>query len=133
VERIKSGKAHKQYSILVEVDGDFSDDDVKLSLSVLKGALISQRTPQRVAHRRADKERKRNVVDICLRGVEDGQYRIEVLGDAGLYIKELISGDEGRTVPSLTECIGAPAKVTALDVIMVEGVVPEKEHKFQED
>ncbi len=133
VERIKSGKAHKKYSILVEVEGDFSDDDVKLSLSLLKGALISQRTPQRVAHRRADKERKRNVVDISLRGVEEGQYRIEVLGDAGLYIKELISGDEGRTIPSLTECIGAPAKVTALDVIMVEGVVPEKEHKFQED
>ncbi|WP_460007748.1 tRNA pseudouridine(54/55) synthase Pus10 [Methanogenium cariaci] len=133
VETIKSGKAHKKYSILVEVDGDFSDDDVRLSLSALKGASISQRTPQRVAHRRADKERKRDVIDIYLRGVEDGQYRIEVLGDAGLYIKELISGDEGRTIPSLTECIGAPAKVTALDVIMVEGVVPEKENKFQED
>ena len=133
VETIKSGRAHKKYSILVEVDGDFSDDDVQLSLSALNGASISQRTPHRVAHRRADKERKRDVIDICLRGVEEGQYRIEVLGDAGLYIKELISGDEGRTVPSLTECIGAPAKVTALDVIMVEGVVPEKEHKFQED
>lgn len=33
VETIKSGKAHKKYSILVEVDGDFSDDDVRLSLS----------------------------------------------------------------------------------------------------
>jgi len=133
VETIKSGKAHKKYSILVEVDGDFSDDDVRLSLSALKGASILQRTPHRVAHRRADKERKRDVIDINLRGVEDGQYRIEVLGDAGLYIKELISGDEGRTNPSLTECIGAPAKVTTLDVIMVEGVVPEKVNKFQED
>jgi len=133
VETIKSGKAHKEYSILVEVDGDFSEDDVKSSLSALKGAAISQRTPQRVAHRRADRERKRNVIDISLKGTEDSQYRIEVLGDAGLYIKELISGDEGRTHPSLTECIGAPAKVTALDVIMVEGVVPESENKFQED
>lgn len=133
VETIKSGKAHKKYSILVEVDGDFSDDDVRISLSALKGATITQRTPHRVAHRRADKERLRDVIDINLRGVEDGQYRIEVLGDAGLYIKELISGDEGRTNPSLTECIGAPAKVTTLDVIMVEGVVPEKVNKFQED
>ena len=44
VETIKSGKAHKKYSILVEVDGDFSEDDVKSSLSALKGAAISQRT-----------------------------------------------------------------------------------------
>jgi tRNA pseudouridine synthase 10 len=69
--------------------------------------------------------RKRKVIDIECLGVEDGKFRIEVLGDAGLYIKELISGDEGRTEPNLSLNLGADAKVTALDVIMVEGVVPE--------
>jgi len=126
VETIKSGKAHKKYSILVEVDGDVSLDGVKSALNNLKGATIYQRTPQRVSHRRADKIRERDVIDIECTGVEDGRYAIDVTGDAGLYIKELISGDNGRTKPSLTEILGAPAHVATLDVMMVEGVVPEK-------
>jgi len=57
--------------------------------------------------------------------VEDDNYKIEVTGEAGLYIKELISGDHGRTIPSLTEKLGVPACVTSLDVVMVEGVISE--------
>jgi tRNA pseudouridine synthase 10 len=125
VETIKSGKAHKKYSILVEVDGAFSIEGVKTALDALKGRTISQRTPERVSHRRADKIRKRRVIDIVCKGVEDNRFLIEVVGEAGLYIKELISGDHGRTSPSLAECLGVPSKVASLDVIMVEGVVSE--------
>jgi len=125
VETLKSGKAHKKYSILVEIEGDFSVDEVKSALKDLRGATINQRTPDRVSHRRADKVRKRRCIDIDCTGNEDGSFRIEVLGDAGLYIKELISGDEGRTSPSLSEIIKCPARVKSLDVVMVESVVPE--------
>ena len=38
---------------------------------------------------------------------------------AGLYIKELVSGDDGRTVPSLASVLGVPARVLELDVIEV--------------
>ncbi|MBQ4415951.1 MAG: tRNA pseudouridine(54/55) synthase Pus10 [Methanomicrobium sp.] len=127
VETIKLGKAHKKYSILVKVEGDYSINDVRLALKSLKGATIDQRTPDRVSHRRADLVRKRQCLDIECEGMEDDQFRITVLGDAGLYIKELISGDNGRTVPSFAERLGCPAHVTSLDVIMVEGVVPEKQ------
>ena len=44
-----------------------------------------------------------------------------VLGEAGLYIKELVSGDSGRTVPSLAEILKKKAHVTSLDVTQVEG------------
>jgi len=40
----------------------------------------------------------------------------------GLYIKELVSGDEGRTEPSLAGLLGVDATVAALDVTDVEGV-----------
>ncbi len=40
-------------------------------------------------------------------------------GEGGLYIKELISGDEGRTVPSLTGRLGVVSRVVELDVIDV--------------
>jgi tRNA pseudouridine synthase 10 len=126
VETIKSEKAHKKYSILVEVDGAFSIADVRNALKSISGATIDQRTPERVSHRRADKVRKRRVITIECIGVEDGRFFIDVVGEAGLYIKELISGDNGRTTPSLSEILGARARVVTLDVVMVEGVVPEK-------
>jgi tRNA pseudouridine synthase 10 len=45
---------------------------------------------------------------------------LRVQGQAGLYIKELVSGDDGRTRPSLAELLGVPSKVSELDVIGVE-------------
>jgi tRNA pseudouridine synthase 10 len=75
----------------------------------------------RVAHRRADKVRERKVLDVEYVGEQDGKFVLEVLGEAGLYIKELISGDQGRTIPSLAEILQRSAHVTSLDVVQVEG------------
>jgi tRNA pseudouridine synthase 10 len=119
VERVKSNKAYKKYRILVDIDTLSAVNDLESAINSLKGREINQRTPVRVSHRRADKVRKRRVLDISLIGVEDGKYLIEVLGDAGLYIKELISGDKERTTPSLSELLGTKAEVVTLDVIEV--------------
>ncbi|OPX65573.1 MULTISPECIES: tRNA pseudouridine(54/55) synthase Pus10 [unclassified Methanoregula] len=121
VETLKSNKAHKKYRILVEVDGELSADEFAKALDSLKGVTIQQRTPERVAHRRADKVRERRVLDISLVGEQDGRFVVEVLGEAGLYIKELVSGDSGRTTPSLAEILKRKALVTSLDVTQVEG------------
>jgi tRNA pseudouridine synthase 10 len=120
VETLKSKKANKRYRIFVQIDGEISPDELTLALERLNGAVIAQRTPQRVAHRRADKVRERTVVAIELVHAEDGRFLIDVVGEAGLYIKELISGDEGRTQPSLSGILGKPARVTSLDVVLVE-------------
>ncbi len=121
VETLKSNKAHKKYRILVEVDGELSADEFAKALESLKGVTIQQRTPERVAHRRADKIRERKVLDIGYAGEQDGRFVVEVLGEAGLYIKELVSGDSGRTIPSLAEILKRKAHVTSLDVTQVEG------------
>jgi tRNA pseudouridine synthase 10 len=121
VETLKSNKAHKKYRILVEVDGELSADEFANALKSLNGVTIQQRTPERVAHRRADKVRERKVLDIGLVGEQDGKFLVEVLGEAGLYIKELVSGDSGRTIPSLAEILKRKAHVTSLDVTQVEG------------
>ena len=121
VETLKSSKAHKKYRILVEVDGQIPAEKLVNALNTLKGVTIHQRTPERVAHRRADKVRERKVLDIECVGEQDGQFILEVLGEAGLYIKELISGDKGRTTPSLAEILQLSAHVVSLDVVQVEG------------
>ncbi|MDR0438891.1 MAG: tRNA pseudouridine(54/55) synthase Pus10 [Methanocalculaceae archaeon] len=127
VEMLKSHKGHKTYRILVDIEGDISLETVQNVVSKLKGALIHQRTPERVAHRRADLIRDRTVVDIECLGMEGSFYRIEVMGEGGLYIKELVSGDRGRTTPSLAEILDAPAKVVALDVVQVDEINNEME------
>ena len=127
VETIKSNKAHKKYRILVEVDGTVTVERLSSALSTISGVTIYQRTPERVAHRRADKVRERRVLAIEYIGTEEGRFIIEVTGEAGLYIKELISGDNGRTQPSLTEVLDMPARVITLDVVQVEGTEEVKE------
>lgn len=123
VETLKSNKAHKKYRILVEVDGELSADEFANALKSLKGVTIQQRTPERVAHRRADKIRERKVLDIGFVGEQDDRFVVEVLGEAGLYIKELVSGDSGRTIPSLAEILKRKAHVTSLDVTQVDGAM----------
>ena len=122
VEMLKSHKGHKTYRILVSIDNSISCETVQNAVSSLKGVWIDQRTPERVSHRRADLVRRRQVVDISVIGEENGLWRLEVVGDSGLYIKELISGDNGRTSPSLAEILKSPARVTELDVIQVDGL-----------
>jgi tRNA pseudouridine synthase 10 len=61
-------------------------------------------------------------------GRQDDRFVVDVLSEAGLYIKELISGDGGRTTPSLAEILKKPAHVTSLDVTLVEGAEKGEYH-----
>jgi tRNA pseudouridine synthase 10 len=121
VERVKELDASKTYRAEVEFGDDVTGAELAAACEELEGETVEQRTPNRVDHRRSDLVRERTVYDI---GAEAGDARhatIEVHGAGGLYIKELISGDEGRTEPSLAGLLGVEAEVTALDVLAVEG------------
>jgi len=98
-----------------------SEDDFEAALAELDGATIEQETPQRVSHRRAELVRTREVYDIDGEQTDDTHAIVEIEGEGGLYIKELVSSDDGRTVPSLAGLLGVEATVTALDVVAVEG------------
>jgi tRNA pseudouridine synthase 10 len=96
------------------------EEEVKNALERLSGSLIEQRTPTRVLHRRADLLRTRKLYTARLVSF-DGQHAvIELKCSAGLYIKELISGDEGRTKPSFSELLEVEAEVKELDVLDVD-------------
>ncbi|MFC6725788.1 tRNA pseudouridine(54/55) synthase Pus10, partial [Halobium palmae] len=65
--------------------------------------------------------RERTVYDASGERSDPRHATVEIHGEGGLYIKELISGDDGRTEPSLSGLLGVDADVTALDVTAVEG------------
>jgi len=139
VERVKEHEASKQYRMTVEFDEPVTSDALADALDTLTGATIEQDTPKRVSHRRAAKTRVRDVYDAtgeltAKEGADEKQDQsttatIKVHGAGGLYVKELVSSDEGRTEPSLAGLLGVAAEVTALDVLAVEG----EEEPFEQD
>ena len=118
VERLKAARAEKLYRAKVEFARPLSAARLKRALEGLVGP-IAQRTPQRVAHRRADRVRTRQVHKIEGELLSEREALIEVRCAGGLYVKELISGDGGRTEPSLAGLLEVPAKVRELDVLEV--------------
>ncbi len=121
VERVKSLAASKTYRVQVAFDGAVTEDAFETALEALEGATIEQQTPERVNHRRASKVRTRSVYDIDGTLETDTEATVEIHGEGGLYVKELVSGDNGRTSPSLADEVGSDCHVTALDVLAVEG------------
>jgi len=121
VERVKELDASKTYRMDVEFEEPVGEDEFADALDELRGATIEQRTPQRVDHRRADIERTREVYDIEGDLTDETHATVELHGEGGLYVKELVSSDDGRTEPSLAGLLDVDAVVTALDVLNVEG------------
>jgi len=120
VERLKAAKYPKRYRIKVLLEHEVSPELIIHALEDITSNRIAQRTPKRVAHRRADKVRYRRVYEARLVALEGTWAEIELRCESGMYVKELVSGDEGRTVPSLSQLLGVGASVEELDVLDVE-------------
>lgn len=121
VERVKSLDASKRYRAEVEFREPVGEDDLRAAIDELDGATIRQGTPGRVDHRRAKKVRERFVYDAAVTRADETHATVEIHGEGGLYVKELVSSDGGRTEPSLAGLLGVDAYVTHLDVLAVEG------------
>jgi tRNA pseudouridine synthase 10 len=134
VAQIKNAKPNKTYQVIVEfkTSDTVSEAAMKNALDSLSGAVIEQRTPTRVAHRRADLVRRRKVTTAQLASftAEAHCAVITLKCDAGLYVKELVSGDAGRTKPSLSALLGLEAEVSDLDVLDVDLNMPVPDFKL---
>ncbi|MFB6114377.1 MAG: tRNA pseudouridine(54/55) synthase Pus10 [Halodesulfurarchaeum sp.] len=129
VERVKSLPASKTYRATVEFDEPVSPGDLSAAIGELDGRTVEQETPRRVDHRRASKVRERTVYDIDGEVEDERHATLEIHGEGGLYVKELVSGDAGRTRPSLAGLLDTDVYVTALDVVAVRG----EQEEFEDD
>ncbi|EJN58168.1 tRNA pseudouridine(54/55) synthase Pus10 [Halogranum rubrum] len=129
VERVKELDANKTYRAEVEFGDDVTEEGLEEALAELDGATVEQYTPHRVDHRRASLTRTRDVYSATGELHDARHATVDIHGAGGLYIKELVSGDEGRTNPSLAGILGVDAVVTALDVVAVEG----EEETFEDE
>lgn len=115
----KSENAQKEYRALIEFETEVSDSEMQLVEQTLNGVLIKQQTPLRVKHRRADLVRERYIYKLKVKKLSPKEALMEIRCQGGLYVKELVSGDEGRTVPSVAEILNKPSKIIKLDVLKV--------------
>lgn len=114
--KVSSPDTYKVYKALVKCDKPYDKSKLK---DLEKLDEINQQTPIRVLRRRADKVRIKHVKELKSEVIDDYTFEITIKTEGGLYIKELISGDEGRSKPNVSEILGVNAVCDQLDVIEV--------------
>ena len=118
VKEIKTKRAEKTYLVRVIFAKEIDKEKLK-ELKELERIVIKQKTPLRVLHRRSDKIRRRKVLKISWKLIGKKELELKIRAQAGLYIKELVTGDYGRTKPSICEILNNEAKKILLDVIKI--------------
>ena len=105
--------------MFAEFESEISVEDLHKIEDELSDVCIKQQTPLRVLHRRADLIRERYIYKVKVRKVSLKRALMEIHCQGGLYVKELVSGDEGRTNPNVSALLGNRAKTLKLDVLKV--------------
>lgn len=111
-----SPDAYKIYNAIVRCDEAYDEDKLKELLDLNE---IHQQTPLRVLRRRTDMIRIKHVLDLSYEIIDEKTFSMKIKTEGGLYIKELISGDEGRSQPNVSEILGVNAICEQLDVLEV--------------
>ena len=120
IETICTSHFDKHYRAIIACnERKLSKTDFELLSSKIP-VTLRQKTPIRVVKRRADLLRHRRVYSIELHNIIDGKLIVDIWAEAGTYIKELIHGDSGRTMPSVSSILGGKCTCEQLDVISID-------------
>lgn len=125
----KAESAQKEYHVVIGFESKISVKDLRLLEEKLRNAVVKQRTPIRVMHRRADLTREKYIYGVKIKKLSPKKAEMSILCQGGLYVKELVTGDEGRTTPNISEILKNEAKPMKLDVLNVIMKVKEGENK----
>jgi tRNA pseudouridine synthase 10 len=125
VAYLKETPHAKEYEALVAFDAPVTEEAFRPHLE--RRIDVVQRTPERVAHRRANKDRER-WIELCSAepDADPGggtRWRIRLRTQHGTYVKEVLSGEGGKTEPSLSALFGVPCRCLELDVL---GILDEE-------
>jgi len=120
VRKLKSMEdAQKIYKVIVKFDREITDEEIARLEKELTDTTIYQRTPIRVLHRRSDRLREKHIYETKIKRLSNDSIEMKIRCQGGLYVKELVTGDKGRTSPSVSEIINAEATPIELDVLNV--------------
>lgn len=114
---IKEQKSDKIYGAKISCENNIDMEKIE----ALEGSILSieQRTPNRVKARRADIVRNRKAEIKKIEIISKKEFKAQIKAEAGLYVKEFVSGDEGRTNPSISSLLKNSCKCIELDVLEI--------------
>lgn len=114
------------------------------------GLALEQWTPFRVMHRRVSIPRTRHIQRVCIRAALDGVFAsqlsgcgnsellgqssrcfvVDIVAEAGAYIKEFATGNRGRTTPSISSLLSNSGRID-VDVLQLD-VLDVMDFRFSE-
>jgi tRNA pseudouridine synthase 10 len=116
VSGLKSKRPYKVYRVVIDFEKNVRN---VRNVRKLVGA-IKQRTPERVSGKKPEKTKNKKVKSIKWKRINNKRYQFEITTESGLYLKELVSGDSGRTKPSVSSVLENQARVREFDLIGLE-------------
>lgn len=120
IRKLKKAEAsEKVYKATIEFGRNISDEELETVEKTFTNSVVRQETPLRVLHRRADLAREKYIYEAKIKRLTPNSAEMRIRCQGGLYIKELITGDEGRTDPSVAKVTNTEAKPLDLDVLDV--------------
>lgn len=111
----------KDYEATIKTEHEVSQEVLTIASDGFRNLDISQRTPTRVAHRRSDLVRTKRIFEMKLKKISSNTLKGFFKVQGGTYVKELVSGDDGRTTPSVSERIDTLCECVELDVLEIHG------------
>ncbi|MFX0062278.1 MAG: tRNA pseudouridine(54/55) synthase Pus10 [Candidatus Hermodarchaeota archaeon] len=132
--KTQSTSMSKSYILTIALNKDLklSDEVLHKTETFFEGTIIAQQTPHRVSHRRANRVRYRKVYSLRLEPITPQEIRVHIVCEGGLYVKELATGDDGRTTPNLTNVLSEiyqqsiELSIVSLDVVGVHTSLDEE-------
>jgi len=121
VRELKETPHAKEYAVRIRSVGPL---DIDACMERANSRIqVEQQTPNRVAHRRADKIRERWIEILEVSPFEDfeNEYSVRLRTEHGTYVKEVVTGEEGRSIPSLSALFGVACECVELDVMDILG------------
>ena len=120
VKLYKGSDPDKVYLARVRAESKVNMDKLIEVALTFKDVRVDQRTPVRVAHRRADLVRNRGIRWVEVELVDEYTFDLTLETESGTYVKEFVSGDGGRSVPNFSDSLGVPCVVQELDVLAIK-------------
>lgn len=114
---IKSKSSSKTYRLLVLSKKPLSSDSVEMLIREFSNRVVRQRTPTRILRRRRDVVHVGKVHDIKVVAINEYLLEVLVKCDSGLYVKELVHGDNNRTSPNMAEVLNSELDLLEVDVV----------------
>ena len=115
-----SKRKRKAYRVTVYSLENVEPADLRVVEEFFSNREVRQRTPLRIIRRKRDRERVRRVYAVKTRRVSNRVFEALIYCDGGLYVKELVHCDEGRTNPCFAGVLGKQLIPVELDVLYVE-------------